>query len=269
MSARATPRNAARVRVAITLGVVVGVALSLATFASAGSGVWTHTICVTGALEANQVFWTPWDLTNAPYLGRTIWGASFDNWGLFGPGHVVLSNGNLTNGNVSTGYFETQNWSVYEQSNRTELGPGVNGPCVSPYVVMLAHTLFDQGTDGVPLQGPGNTSNVNEPTSFYGFGNVSSHLPTATFANGFVVPNMPPVSTCGEPARSLNFSSTSFDVSITIQTSHGPVPVVFSISSLENYTYYFPANGGTWQVDDLQENTGLRGPGLAFSWTAC
>jgi len=45
--------------------------------------------------------------------------------------------------------------------------------------------------------------------------------------------------------------------------------MTLTISSVESYTYVFPANGGTWQVDDLQNNPGLTGPGLAFRWTAC
>ena len=134
---------------------------------------------------------------------------------------------------------------------------------------MLAHTSFTVIYSGFPLQGPGNTSNANEPTTFHGNGTISSHFPTAVFANGFLASNSLSISTCGKLGQSLNYSSTSFDVSISVDTAHGPIPVIFSIPSLENYTYFFPPNSGNWQVDNLQGNPGLHGPGLAFSWTAC
>ena len=272
MNAGAAPRRITRKRAPVVLGVAFGVVLSLTVFAAAGEGVLTHTVCRTGALESNQAIWTPWELVNAPYLGHTIWGGSFDTWGLFGPTHVTLSNGNLSKGNISTGYFETQNWSVYDQSSQTELGPGANHPCNSPYLVKLAHTTFDVSVDGQPLQGPGNTTNANEPTTFdcslCSPGGPS--IPSAIFSNGFVRANLPPVTTCGVSGRDLNFSSESFDVSIPTQTDHGPILINLSISSQANYTYYFPPNGGTWQIDDLQENMpGLRGQGLAFNWRPC
>ena len=263
MSVDAGPRHVVRRRVAASIGVVIGILLPLAIFAASGVGVVDHTNCKLGTLEADENFWTPFSLVNAPYSGSASYVASFNLWELFGPTHVT-ANGILTNGNISTGYFETQNWSVYDALNQTVLGPGLNQPCSSRYTVELAHTTFDVSDQGVPLQGPGNTSNANEPTTFSPDGR-----PAATFVNGFVAANMPPISTCGKPSQTLTFNSTAFDVSITIQTSHGPVPVVFSILSLESFTYHFPANGGTWQIDDAQHNARLRGPGLAFSWTTC
>ncbi len=236
---------------------VVGVVLT-----SGGLGFASHIVCSTDYI-VDQNFWTPFDLTNAPYGGYTHWGAVFDNWGLFGPAHVVLSDGNLSDGNLSTGYFETQNWSVYSQGNLTAWGPGVNTPCTSAYSVKLAHSTFDVSADGPPLQGPGNTSNVNEPTDYSPDGR-----PTAVFANGFMQSNMPAVSTCGKPTQTLNVTSQSFDVTAMFQTIHGPVSVTFPIQSLETFSYYFPANGGTWQVDNLSAPGGPGG-GWAFSYSPC
>jgi hypothetical protein len=240
----------------------------LVAFGASGGGVVSHTACSLGAQLANELFWTPFSLVNAPYLGSAYYQSSFDTWDLFGPTHVNAS-GWLQGGNLSTGYFETQNWTVNVRTNQTILGPGLNQPCRTLYQVALAHTSFSVSYAGIPLQGPGNTSNEKEPVSFHGNGSISSQFPSAIFYNGFGAVNAPSISTCGMPGQSLNFSSDSFDVSITVTTLHGPIPVTISIPSIENFTYYFPSNGGTWQVDNLQHNAVLRGPGLAFSWIAC
>ncbi len=255
-------------RAAISAGIAVGIVVSLAVFTSGGAGVFTHTTCAEGGFISDGTFWTPFSLANAPYGGFTTYNASFNTWELLGPTHVNLT-GDLSVGNLSTGEFETQNWSVEAQANESTIGPGLNTACSAAYRVVLAHSSYTSTDFGIRLQGPGNTSNVNEPTSFLGPGGSSLTFPAATFANGFADANLPAITTCGSPGRFLNFSSTSFDVSISLQTSHGPSPFVFPIPSIENYTYHFPLNGGTWQVDNLQQNSGLRGPGLAFSWSPC
>jgi hypothetical protein len=267
---RATGRRRSRGWGSAATGVVVGTLVVLAIFAAGGWGVLSHTECMRGTAITNEGAWTPFSLVNAPYLGSTVYRAQFMNWGLFGWTNVTIGPpGSLTGGNISAGYFETQNWTVFTQSNRSEIGPGLNQPCRAGYAAAMSHTTFDVSDSGFPLQGPGNTSNADEPTSFSGNGSVSSQFPSAVFANGFGAPNRPSVSTRGQAATERNFSSTSFDVSLTVTGSEGPITTTIVIISNETYTYYFPANGGTWQVDDLQLNAGLRGPGLAFSWQPC
>jgi hypothetical protein len=245
------------------VGALVGATVILAGFAASGLGIVSHTACETGNLQADQNFWTPFDLTNAPYGGHTTWGASFYDWEIDGYGHTALSHGNLSKGNISTGYFETENWSVYALSNETVLGPGVNTPCTMTYRAVISPTTRTVVVDGPPLQGPGNTSNANEPTTF-----TPDGYPAATFSNGFVGANEPSITTCRGPGRILNLSSESFEISFTFETSKGPLPLVFSVWSLENYTYYFPANFGTWQVDNLSAPGGPGG-GWAFSYSPC
>jgi hypothetical protein len=89
------------------------------------------------------------------------------------------------------------------------------------------------------------------------------------FENGFVRSNFPSVTTCDSPARTLSFTSAAFDVAVVAATPSGPRTVVAPVVSNQNFTYRFPADAGTWLVDDLQENAGLYGPGLAFSWEPC
>jgi len=73
MSARATPRNAARPHAASAVGAVAGVVWSLAIFALAGGGVLTHANCrSTGASVPTFGAWVPALLINSPYGGEAF-----------------------------------------------------------------------------------------------------------------------------------------------------------------------------------------------------
>lgn len=246
-------------------GAAVGIALTLVVASIAGIGLLSHVDCVKGKSIGTALYWTSFALANAPYGGSTTYSANFSLYDLFGPSQVVLRNGSVERGNVSAGYFQTENWTVYSQSNATTLGPGMNQPCASEFGADQAPTNYSVSVNGGVLQGPGNTTNAGQPTLFSeGYPNRS-----VEFSNGFASANYPMVSTCGASTRVLNFTSPSFDISLVPVSSQEPAPVVASLYSLETFTYRFPANGGVWLVDDLQENSGLRGPGLAFSWEAC
>ncbi|MGA8303211.1 MAG: hypothetical protein WA691_09435 [Thermoplasmata archaeon] len=239
--------------------------ITLSLMTMGGLGLFAHAECMDRGSVGTALFWTPFDLANAPYLGSTTYSASFEVYEPFGLTRVT-DNDNLSNGNLSAGYFQTENWTVFAQANITESGIGLDNPCAAPFGAAPSPTNFTSSFGGFVLQGPGNTSNVNETTSFP---LAPADHPPATFANGFVSANLPPVSTCGTSGRMLNFSSSSFDVSLTIPAPTGLLKTTVSVTSNQKFEYSFPANGGTWLVDDLQENSGLRGPGLAFSWEPC
>jgi hypothetical protein len=249
------------------VGVAVGIVTTLTVATMGGLALFSHTVCARGEVVDTVLFWTPFSLVNAPYLGSSNYSANFLVYELFGLTNVTLTKGHVGQGNVSVGgYFETENWTVFSQTNATDVGPGFNKPCSSPYGAVPSPTNFSTSASGYILQGPGNTSNVNEPTTFP---LASSKHPPAVFENGFVSANQPPISTCGAEGKEINFSSSSFDISLMVPGPGGPIITVATVSSQQNFTYYFPANGGTWLVDDLQQNSGLRGPGLAFTWQQC
>lgn len=254
----------------VVVGGAIGVMITLATLASGSAGVFYHVQCAIGSPVSSETLWTPFSLTNAPYLGSTVYHAHFATWGLLGWTNVTVGPGLLAGGNLSTGYFETQNWTVYAESNRSVFGPGFSRPCGASFVALMAHTSLDVSSNGSPLQGPGNTSNANEPTTFI----CTSCAPgpkiqSATFANGFSQFNLASISTCGTAGKEVNYSSSSFEVSLPVPTTLGPSAVPTTILSAESFTYFFPANGGTWSVDDLGHIAGLHGPGLSFSWQRC
>jgi hypothetical protein len=263
---RASGRGGTFRPASLAVGAAIGIALTLTVAAIGGLTFSSHIVCVQGGDVADVLFWTPWSLVNAPYLGSTNYTAHFWLYELFGPTNVTLKGGFPFDNISAGGYFETENWTVFSQANSSQLGPGSNSPCRSAYGAERSLTRFTVSTNGANLESVGNTSDMNEPTTFP---NATSQHPSAVFANGFVEANQAPVSTCGGPAKELNLTSSSFDISLTVPGPSGPITSLTSVASFENFTYHFPANGGTWQVDDLQENSGLRGPGLAFSWHAC
>jgi hypothetical protein len=251
--------------VSFTIGAAIGVAVFLTVASVGGVSLVSHTTCERRGTIGTTLFWTPYSLENAPYLGATYYSADFQLYELFGPTKVALRAGEVGGGNVSAGYFETENWTVFSQANASQLGPGFDRPCSSLFGAVQSPTNFTSSYGGLVLQGPGNSSNRNEPTTF--------PLPTthavAAFADGFRLANQQSVSTCGTSWKELPFSSSSFDISLTVLSPKGALNVVASVASNENFSYYFPANSGTWLVDDLQLNPGLTGPGLAFEWQAC
>lgn len=262
---RTGPRSP-RGQLSLTVGIVVGIAITLTVTTLGGLALFSHTVCVTGGPVDTALFWTPFSLVNAPYIGSSNYSANFPVYEPFGLTNVTLTKGHVGQGNVSVGgYFETENWTVFPQVNATDVGPGFDRPCTVPFKAVPAPTNYSVSYSGYILQGPGNTSNGNEPTTFsYGVPQAS-----AVFANGFVSANRPPISTCGTSGKQLNASSSSFDISLTFPGQKGSITTVAIVSSQQNFTYYFPANGGTWLVDNLQLNSPLRGPGLAFSWQPC
>lgn len=251
------------------VGAAVGVATVVLAAGLGGYGLFTHEICVVGQAVAKGTFWTPYELVNIPYGGSTVYSSRFTIYDVFGTTVVTVNNATLSGANLSSGYFETELWSLHPEENGTAAGPGVNSRCGARFFVNASAPGFDVGVDAW-LQGPGNTSNVNEPTTFDDNDSASPYpLPPASFSNGFIASNLPNISTCGRGASEQNMSSDSLQVGLTLATAGGPLAVAVTIHSTERFTYHFPSNGGIWLEDDLEANPGLKGPGIAFEWLPC
>lgn len=151
--------------------------------------------------------------------------------------------------------------TVFSANNQTVLGPGTNARCSGPYQV----ALFAHGAEygDISLAGP-NVSDRNEPTIL---GPWNSNL---SFQNGFAQPNTANVTTCDATATSapgviskfltlwVTFSETGHSHTVSFRT-----PLVETV-----YHYWFPANFGTWQIDNLSAPGGPGG-GWAFSYSPC
>jgi hypothetical protein len=115
--------------------------------------------------------------------------------------------------------------------------------------------------------GPGNVSDVDEPSDLFPGQNTS--LNDLTFANGFENQNTGSISTCGGPARSVFVAVPGLSLWLHLDSADRNASVSFElpIVSLE-FHYVFPPNAGIWQIDNLSAPGGPGG-GWAFAYSPC
>jgi hypothetical protein len=264
-------RKVAEAAIAVA-GVILAVCLVVATLGSGQLGWATGVECQRGSELGQAAYWTPFVLANVPYGGTTFLNSTywFYSPGFYGQPAVTRVNGmyDIDRGDIAEGDFVSQNWTFYSARNVSIGIGGARVPCVSSITATSNYTRPVTGSNaGWVIQGPGNTTNSNETNTVQGLAPLGG---LAFFGNAFVSANEPSISTCGTGSKEMNFSSMSFETRLTSPTGAPAFNLTIPIESFENYTYYFPPDGGTWAIDDLQSNTvGLRGPGLAFSWSPC
>ncbi len=207
-------------------------------------------------------------LVNAPYGGRgygtALEPASYPGaWGY--PNNTVLVGNPAPNGSA-TGTFFPVKVSVERLTSDLEFGAGTNARCDASYGVSVAPPE-SIGSAGWVLLGPGNASDALEPTwsNFSGFEGdpVSPH-----FENGFAVSNLANVTTCNAPTKLLTVSARPATVQIQFRLGGQNVTVAYTIPFQLQFQYSFPADFGTWQVDNLSAPGGPGG-GWAFSYSPC
>ena len=234
---------------------------------------WEHYACVPGPQLASQFNWTTDLFWNAPY-GGSVYARAYSGYGSAGG---MESRG----GEVSMEFGQHQ-YNLTSVSRVLESGLGPSPQCPS-YEVTSAPNLApwqqSGGCVGCQLLGPGNMSDAGVPTQF----NMSVWGPgpgitSVIFHDAYVTDNDGEVSTCGRGATEINLTSTSIDYQIPF-VSHAGVILIDSIAYGlppasspgwgENFTYFFPADFGIWQIDNLTMGPNASGFGLAFSYSPC
>jgi hypothetical protein len=264
-----------RALVFLTAGAATGVALLLVSIMVAnGSAVfWEHYGCVPGTELASQHNWTPDLFWNAPY-GGTVFAREYEYGG--------AQYGWNTNGGEVQVAFEQLQWNLTSVDRVLQSGPGPSQQCPS-YEVTWAPNLapWEQysGCSGCVLLGSGNVSDSGVPSQFnMSLGLTGPGLTSVIFHDSYVRDNDGAVSTCGRGPTEINLTTTVFDFQIPFVTRNGIVVVDsnayhFGPTSLfgygENFTYFFPANFGTWEIDNLTMGPDAPGSGLAFSYSPC
>jgi len=261
-----------RIAAFASAGAAVGLAVVLVSImVASGSPVfWEHYGCVRGQLLASQYNWTPDMFWNAPY-GGSVWGqVRSTGGGVFGTGQ----NGSVV---VDFGQFE---WNLSQVNRELVSGPGPNQLCPT-YEVTRAAILapWQQSGGGMEyLLGIGNTSDRGLSTQFNFSITGSAGLTSVVFHDAFVSANDGSVSTCDRAATDINLTSPGLDFQIPFQTASGRVLIDsiaygVGLSSIPgfamNFTYFFPADFGTWQIDNLTMGPSAPGSGLAFSYSPC
>jgi hypothetical protein len=235
----------------------------------AGWAPAVHWTCSPVGEVSTQIAWAPLSLANSPYGGFVFVNATVPP-GLFGPATPgMLVGGGETNGTV-WGAFWLVIAKVSTLENETVWGPGVNLRCTSPFAVSLITASQGQvytgeifNWPGGPLFGPNSTSDSSEPTSY----NLSSSANGSSlyFSNGFHAANAQNVSTCDGVVRSFPVRSSRFTVRVPFSSGARNYTVPFTMPSLQTFHHVFPANFGTWQVDNLSAPGGPGG-GWAFNY---
>ncbi len=232
-------------------------------------GSWApvlHVDCAaTGAPAVTLSAWIPVAAVNSPYGG-----VAFDN-GTVPPGPLSEppSAGNIYGTGASNG---SANWAGFRATvnatpveNQTVWGPGTNVHCQEPFALSFRY----QGgiALGLYILRPGNRTDREEPSTLnytpYA-GDVDVYL-----SNGFGTANTENISTCGGPAKwSSSMASSSLTIGFPIAVGSHNLIVPYNFPFTQVFRYSFPANFGTWQVDDLSAPGGPGG-GWAFSYSPC
>jgi hypothetical protein len=261
-------RRAKIVWLSVATASAVVVALLVPT-ALSGWAPLVHWTCVsTGTVASKGTMFFPAVLVNAPYggegYGSALEPASFPGaWGY--PNSTVLVKNPAPNGSA-VGQFFAVNVSVHRVNSVLALGPGDASRCGSSFAVSVASPESIAAVGWV-LLGPGNASDAVEPTSvnFTGF---QGDPVSPQFQNGYGGSNFANVTTCDAGAKLLNASAQPATVVIPFHMGDRNYTVAFTIPFQLQFQYWFPADFGTWQVDNLSTDGGPGG-GWAFSYSPC
>jgi hypothetical protein len=215
-----------------------------------------HWGCQRGGLVGSGEYEVPLVVANSPY-GGMVWA---NGTGLT-PTTVTASNG------AAVGGFVAYHLELFRTRNLSLPGPGVNHVCLARFQLVL------QGVAPAPvalvaLLAPGSVSDRGEPGSVP----VSSGLPYPSlgFVSGYTSATGGSLTTCGSSSpRSLSVASIHLAVSVTLSVYGRPVTVTASIVDPATFHYWFPANFGTWSVDQLSGALGTPGGGDAFAFVPC
>ncbi len=252
---------------AAVVSVVLVVVLVLAVFLFPGSPLMSHVQCKSEPLAVGLNVFAPFGILNVPYGGNGSLKVFVPVW--------YTSSYYSTNSSVPvSGTTYLTEYTVSSLRNTSVSGIGTSHSCASQFEV---HPILSQRVNAGFSETTifNATSDVNESTiAHVGFGppinGVEGINPTTRYSNGFTTENMPNITTCGS-STSVVESTTSdylamkfaFNDSGTIRY----VPYDLTII-VDTFTYTFPANFGTWEVDNLSAPGGPGG-GWAFAYYPC
>lgn len=220
-----------------------------------------HWKCTTGTKIGTEYAFLPEALVNSPYGGAANGTGSPKQAGY--PGGLGGGTGSL-NGTVGVAFFAV-NLSLFTLVNVTAWGPGTNTRCSQPMVVIPSAPpgggLVSAGA-GVPV--PSNQSDQDEATTVNVSGFAGSPV-APIWDNGFHSANEPSLSTCDASAVHTSVAAPGPQLLIPFNDSGVVREVPYTLPFWEHYTYFFPADFGSWAIDNLS-SPGGPGGGWAFDF---
>jgi hypothetical protein len=235
-----------------------------------------HWTCANETLVSHGTnVWIPAVLVNSPYGGNAT-GQGLMAWNFPGAWNgpppasgQTLETGwgtNSSNG-TSAGAFFTVNVSIYSVRSVIALGPGTDSQCAQSYGIAL-ESPEQYGGISAGVRTLSNLSDKGEADNITGYPGSQGGVPTPHFANGFEGSGNAFISTCGMPGLSRPVKSNYLDVSFVLSVAGKTISVPYVLPFSDYFTYNFPANFGTWQIDNLSAPGGSGG-GWAFSYSPC
>jgi len=224
--------------------VTVATAVVVVTF-QLGSGS-----CRAGSPVVHEYTLTPWVGVNSPYLGMANGSYTFYNTTTGGGG--TFGYGPARNGTV-LGFAADAEWTIFSAA-------GTN--CVGGY--RGSPSYFYEGTGTWVWLVLSNLTNDSQEPAF--FVNLSGTTPV--YANNSFYHATGTVSTCGQGGKSLGLTAARIWVSVPFEYEGLTHFLNTTIPIIAHYQYYFPPDGGVWEVDNLSAPGGPGG-GWAFSYSPC
>jgi hypothetical protein len=257
----------------ICVGIVVAVGVVSATLVV--PYYHGHYTCVRGTLVKSQFNWTPDLLMNSPFGGKGV-----DSYSL--PPVGAQSGGGTQFNGTSSSVIWPSLWNLSTVQRVLVNGAGADAQC--PQYEVDEGSAFSYlsglpfgGCAGCPITVVNNTTDRGEASQVsYNSTNGGPRTWSVIWDNAFTVDNQGQISTCGAGARWANLTTHNFTFEVSFSTAKGTLDFNESIYSAYgvspppwNYTasfsYWFPANFGTWQLDNLSAPGGPGG-GWAFNF---
>jgi hypothetical protein len=205
--------------------------------------------CVPGPLVAstNETL-TPFLVVSSPYLGSA-------------EGTVTIQNDTrevsfFPENGSAIGYFERINWTESAGKPSSGSGASCQGLLFIGEVDQWSSTTF-------PLSN-GTTYNFTNDSIEPNYEETGLSGGPVYFSAGFSHETSQ-LTTCGTAASIQNVTSHSIRVGVAYRVSTAWEIVNTTLDEATNYTYSFPANSGTWAIDNLSLPGGPGG-GWAFAY---
>lgn len=259
------------------VAVCVGIAVAASMVASTLVAPYYqgHYVCERGTIITSQLNWTPDLLTNSPFGGYGNVSYTLPPIGSHSGGGGSEFNG--TSGSVI--WPVIWNLSTVNRVRVNGVGSDVQCPQFEAEVGTGDYYpgLPFGGCAGCPIKVVNNTTDKGEPTqAFYNSTDGGSPTWSVIWNNGFTVDNQGLISTCGGAARWGNLTTHNLTFLVPFATSYGKLvynesiytaydPMAAPGSYTATFSYWFPANFGTWQIDNLSAPGGPGG-GWAFNF---
>lgn len=208
--------------------------------------------CVPGSLvAADNHTLTPEVLVNSPYLGSAkgvYLGTSPSAPASSGP-IVTAQNGSVW------GNFEDYRWNFSQGVHQ-----GTSNPCPGVFFASSTDNLAG-GTQNLGWE----LRNDSAEQTYVGDNGTAYAI---TYLNNSFVRGTSTVSTCGLAAKTFSLTSYQFEIRLPFSVGSTPQIVTVIVETWVSFSYTFPADSGTWMIDNLSVPGGPGG-GWAFSYSPC